>query len=104
MCWVRRTRFTFEEIRAAGFYDEIWQAFAGLLPIRAVGVMGDNRTYGNVVALRAVISRDGMTADWYPFSHDVLSRSSSQISNEVVGVNRVCYDVSSKPPGTIEWE
>jgi len=93
-----------EEIQAAGLYDEIWQAFAVLLPIRAVGVMGDNRTYENVVALRAVTSRDGMTADWYPFPHDVLSRISSRISNEVVGVNRVCYDVSSKPPGTIEWE
>ena len=93
-----------DEIHAAGLYDEIWQAFAVLLPIRAVGVMGDNRTYENVVALRAVTSRDGMTADWYPFPHDVLSRISSRISNEVVGVNRVCYDVTSKPPGTIEWE
>ena len=93
-----------DEIHAAGLYDEIWQAFAVLLPIRAVGVMGDNRTYENVVALRAVTSRDGMTADWYPFPHDVLSRISSRMSNEVVGVNRVCYDVTSKPPGTIEWE
>ena len=93
-----------DEIHSAGLYDEIWQAFAVLLPVRAVGVMGDNRTYENVVALRAVTSRDGMTADWYPFPHDVLSAISSRISNEVVGVNRVCYDVSSKPPGTIEWE
>ena len=93
-----------DEIHTAGLYDEIWQAFTVLLPVRAVGVMGDNRTYENVVALRAVTSRDGMTADWYPFPHDVLSRISSRISNEVIGVNRVCYDVSSKPPGTIEWE
>ena len=93
-----------DEIKSAGLYDEIWQAFAVLLPVQAVGVMGDNRTYENVVALRAVTSRDGMTADWYPFPHDVLGRISSRIGNEVVGVNRVCYDVSSKPPATIEWE
>ena len=93
-----------DEIRSAGLYDEIWQAFAVLLPVRAVGVMGDNRTYENVIALRAVTSRDGMTADWYPFPHDLLARISSRIGNEVVGVNRVCYDVSSKPPATIEWE
>jgi GMP synthase (glutamine-hydrolysing) len=93
-----------EEIRAAELYDDIWQAFAVLLPVRSVGVMGDNRTYENVVALRAVTSRDGMTADWYQFPHDVLGRISTRIINEVSGVNRVCYDVSSKPPATIEWE
>ncbi len=93
-----------EEIRAAGLYDEIWQAFAVLLPVRSVGVMGDERTYENVCALRAVTSRDGMTADWYPFPHDILARISTRIINEVTGINRVCYDISSKPPATIEWE
>lgn len=93
-----------EEIRAAGLYDDIWQAFAVLLPVRSVGVMGDARTYENVCALRAVTSRDGMTADWYPFPHDVLGRISTRIINEVAGINRVCYDISSKPPATIEWE
>jgi GMP synthase (glutamine-hydrolysing) len=93
-----------EEIRAAGLYDEIWQAFAVLLPIRSVGVMGDERTYENVLALRAVTSTDGMTADWYPFPYDVLGRISNRIMNEVDGINRVAYDVSSKPPATIEWE
>jgi GMP synthase (glutamine-hydrolysing) len=93
-----------EEIREAGLYDQIWQAFAVLLPIRSVGVMGDGRTYEHVVALRAVTSRDGMTADWFPFPPDVLARISNRVINEVRGVNRVTYDVSSKPPATIEWE
>jgi GMP synthase (glutamine-hydrolysing) len=93
-----------EGIREAGLYDEIWQAFAVLLPVRSVGVMGDERTYENVVALRAVTSQDGMTADWYAFPHDILANISSRLINEVDGVNRVVYDVSSKPPATIEWE
>jgi len=93
-----------EEIRAAGLYDAIWQAFAVLLPVRTVGVMGDARTYDNCLALRAVTSTDGMTADSYPFDHAFLTRVASRIVNEVRGVNRVVYDVTSKPPGTIEWE
>jgi GMP synthase (glutamine-hydrolysing) len=93
-----------EEIEAAGLYDEIWQAFAVLLPVRTVGVMGDARTYDHVCALRAVTSTDGMTADSYPFDHAFLSQVGTRIINEVRGINRVVYDVTSKPPGTIEWE
>ncbi len=93
-----------EEIKKAGIYDEIWQAFAVLLPVQTVGVMGDQRTYEKVIALRAVTSADGMTADWYPMPHDVLGKVSNRIINEVRGINRVVYDVSSKPPATIEWE
>jgi len=85
-------------------YDKIWQAFGVLLPVKSVGVMGDNRTYENVVALRAVNSVDGMTADWFHFPHEFLALASNRIINEVKGVNRVCYDISSKPPATIEWE
>ncbi|MBL8657291.1 MAG: glutamine-hydrolyzing GMP synthase, partial [Altererythrobacter sp.] len=93
-----------EEIRAAGLYDAIWQAFAVLLPVRTVGVMGDYRTYDHVCALRAVTSTDGMTADVYPFDAAFLSRVATRIVNEVKGINRVVYDYTSKPPGTIEWE
>ncbi|HKT54948.1 MAG TPA: glutamine-hydrolyzing GMP synthase [Caulobacteraceae bacterium] len=93
-----------EEIRSAGLYDEIWQAFAVLLPVRTVGVMGDARTYEEVCALRAVTSTDGMTADFFEFPWPVLARAATRIINEVRGINRVVYDVTSKPPGTIEWE
>jgi GMP synthase (glutamine-hydrolysing) len=93
-----------EEIRRAGLYDDIWQAFAVILPVRSVGVMGDYRTYDHVVGLRAVTSTDGMTADFYPFDMAFLARVATRIVNEVKGVNRVVYDVTSKPPGTIEWE
>jgi GMP synthase (glutamine-hydrolysing) len=93
-----------EEIRRAGLYDDIWQAFAVLLPVKTVGVMGDGRTYDSVVGLRAVTSTDGMTADFYPFDMRFLGHVATRIINEVKGVNRVVYDVTSKPPGTIEWE
>ena len=93
-----------DEIRKAGLYDEIWQAFAVLLPVRTVGVMGDARTYDEVCALRAVTSTDGMTADFFEFPWAVLAKAATRIINEVKGVNRVVYDVTSKPPGTIEWE
>ncbi len=93
-----------EEIRAAGLYDAIWQAFAVLLPVRTVGVMGDQRTYDHACALRAVTSTDGMTADVYPFDAGFLARVANRIVNEVRGINRVTYDITSKPPGTIEWE
>jgi len=93
-----------DEIRKAGLYDEIWQAFAVLLPVQTVGVMGDFRTYEYVCALRAVTSTDGMTADYYHFEHEFLSRTATRIINEVRGINRVVYDITSKPPGTIEWE
>ena len=97
-------RIFIEEIRNAGLYDEIWQALAVLFPVRTVGVMGDARTYDHVCALRAVTSTDGMTADSYPFEHSFIARVATRIINEVQGINRVVYDVTSKPPGTIEWE
>ena len=93
-----------DEIRKAGLYNEIWQAFAVLLPVKTVGVMGDGRTYDYVCALRAVTSVDGMTADFYPFDMSFLGRVATRIINEVKGINRVTYDITSKPPGTIEWE
>ena len=97
-------RIFLEEIRAAGLYDAIWQAFAVLLPVKTVGVMGDVRTYEAVCALRAVTSVDGMTADFFRFEPAFLGRVANRIVNEVKGINRVVYDFTSKPPGTIEWE
>ncbi len=93
-----------EEIHAAGLEREIWQAFAVLPDIRSVGVMGDERTYGHPIIIRAVTSEDAMTADWARLPYDLLERMSSRIINEVRGINRVAYDITSKPPGTIEWE
>ena len=93
-----------EEIRRAGLYEKTWQAFAVLLPVRSVGIMGDERSYGWTVAVRVVESEDAMTADWSRLPIHVLERISTRIVNEVQGINRVVYDISSKPPGTIEWE
>ena len=93
-----------DQIRKHGLYDEIWQAFVAILPVKTVGVMGDGRTYDYACALRAVTSVDGMTADYYPFSHEFLGETATRIINEVKGINRVTYDITSKPPGTIEWE
>jgi GMP synthase (glutamine-hydrolysing) len=93
-----------EEIRRAGLYEKVWQAFAVLLPVQSVGVMGDGRTYGYTIAVRVVDSLDAMTADWTRLPREVLERISVRVVNEVPGVNRVVYDISSKPPSTIEWE
>jgi GMP synthase (glutamine-hydrolysing) len=102
---LREADFIFiDELKRSGYYDQVWQAFCILLPVQSVGVMGDERTYENVLALRAVTSLDGMTADWAHLPYDLISRISNRIINEVKGVNRVVYDISSKPPATIEWE
>jgi GMP synthase (glutamine-hydrolysing) len=92
------------EMKASEWYYRVWQSFAVLLPVRSVGVMGDERTYENTIALRIVDSQDGMTADWVRLPYDLLARISTRVINEVKGVNRVCLDISSKPPSTIEWE
>jgi GMP synthase (glutamine-hydrolysing) len=93
-----------EEMKGSGWYYKIWQSFAVLLPVRSVGVMGGERTYDYTIALRAVESQDGMTADWVKLPYDLLEKVSSRVINEVKGVNRLCFDITSKPPGTIEWE
>jgi GMP synthase (glutamine-hydrolysing) len=93
-----------EEMKSSGWYYKVWQSFAVLLPVRSVGVMGDERTYEYTIAIRAVESQDGMTADWVKLPYELLEKLSSRITNEVKGVNRVCFDLTSKPPGTIEWE
>ena len=93
-----------DEIKAAGLYEKVWQSFAVLLPVKTVGVVGDERSYENVIALRVVDSQDGMTANWVPLPFELLGKISNRILNEVRGVNRVVYDISSKPPATIEWE
>jgi len=97
-------RIVLEEMKSADWYYRVWQSFAVLLPVRSVGVMGDERTYDYTIALRVVESQDGMTADWVRLPYELMGRISSRIINEVNGVNRVCYDISSKPPATIEWE
>ena len=100
----RADKIVDEEIRASGWYERLWQSFAVFLPVRSVGVMGDSRTYEHAIALRCVTSRDAMTADWAPLPPELLRRISNRIINEVAGINRVVYDISSKPPATIEWE